>query len=204
MKYLHQWKNILMSKIFICGDSFAVPDPEYGKCWVDLIGNVTNLAQVCATNLLISQQVDIAIREKAKFIICLFTSSSRQLVKFENAVKPISWYSIDATEFDSRQKKLLKQYATEFFDLPTAIYESQCIIENTLHKLESSQIPYKFDQGGFEHKIEKTYFKEYNHRRSKFNLWDYAEKRTYRPYYHITDSTVHKQISEYYLNAIKT
>jgi hypothetical protein len=193
-----------MTKVYICGDSFAVPDPEYGSCWVDYLGDTNNLAQVCASNLLISQQVDRAIQEESKFIICLFTSSTRQLVRYKDTVKPISWHSIDTTDFDPTQKKLLKQYAAEFFDLDTAIYENKCIIEHTLHKLESSNIPYLFDQGGFEHRVDKKYFQHYNHRRSEKNLWDYTNTRAYRPYYHITDSNVHKQISEYYLNAIKT
>ena len=67
-----------MTDIYICGDSFAVSDPEYGPCWVDMLPAVINLAQVCATNLLISQQVDRAIENQAKFIICLCTSSTRQ------------------------------------------------------------------------------------------------------------------------------
>lgn len=193
-----------MSKVYICGDSFAVSDPEYGLCWVDLLGDVNNLAQVCATNSLISQQVDQAIGEHAKFIICLFTSSTRQLVKYKDKVRPISWHGIDTTDFNPKQKKLLKEYSVEFFDLNTAIYENQCIIEHTLYKLESSNIPYLFDQGGFEHRANKNYFQHYNHRKSKKNLWDYTDTRTYRPYYHITNVNTHKQIAEYYLNAIKT
>ena len=38
--------------IYVCGDSFAVPDLEYGPCWVDLLQQklpVKTLAQVCAS-----------------------------------------------------------------------------------------------------------------------------------------------------------
>lgn len=192
-----------MSDIYICGDSFATPDREYGQCWVDLMGNVVNLAQVCASNSLISQQIDLAIKSKPKFIICLFTSSTRQVVRCKNTVVPISWHSIDTTEFSKYQKQILKDYAAEFFDLSTAIYENQCIIENALYKLESSGIRYQFDQGGFEYGVNKKYFEQYDYRRSKYNLWSYTTKRTFRPYYHITDINVHKQIAEYYLNEIK-
>lgn len=192
-----------MNNIYICGDSFAVPDVDYGLCWVDMLPDVTNLAQVCATNLLISQQVDYAIKNQAKFIICLCTSSTRQLVKFGTTVVPISWHSIDTTKFNNSQKQLLKKYAVEFFDLATAIYENQCIIENTLSKLESSGISYLFDQGGFEHRSKKQYFQKYQHRRSQINLWDYTKSRPFRPYYHITNNDVHKQVAEYYINEFR-
>ena len=45
----------------------------------------------------------------------------------------------------------MKKFRAEFFDLTTSIYESKCIIENTLQKLVDSNIPFLFDQGGFEH-----------------------------------------------------
>ena len=192
-----------MTNLYICGDSFAVPDLEYGECWVDMLPSVTNLAQICASNLLISQQVDRAIKDRAKFIICLCTSSTRQLVRLGKTVIPISWHSIDTTNFNDRQKQLLKEYAIEFFDLSTAIYENQCIIENTLFKLESSGIPFLYDQGGFEHRVQKEYFQKYQHRRSQINLWDYTENRTYRPYYHITDKDVHIKVAGYYLNEFR-
>lgn len=196
----------MSKRVYICGDSFGVSDPEYGPCWTDMISEryrTTNLSRVCASNLLISQQVDQAIEQRPNFIICLCTSSTRQHIRFNNEIVPYSIHSIDRTpDFDQRQKDLLKQYVVEFFDLDVAIYESQCLIENTLHKLEHSQIPYLFDQGGYEHRIDRHYFQRYDHRRSQYNLWDHAEKRELRPYYHITDINIHKQVAEYYINVI--
>ena len=196
----------MSKRVYICGDSFGVSDPEYGPCWTDMISNqyqTINLSRVCASNLLISQQVDRAIEQKPDFIICLCTSSTRQNIRFNNEIVPYSIHSIDhTTQFDQRQKDLLKQYVAEFFDLEVAIYESRCLIENTLHKLEHSQIPYLFDQGGYEHGIDRQYFQHYNHRRSRYNLWDHAKRREFRPYYHITDSNIHKQVAEYYINVI--
>ena len=69
-----------MKKVYVCGDSFCVSDLEYGECWVDLLGkdrDVTSLAQVSATNTLISMQVDQAIAENAEFIIVQGTSCTR-------------------------------------------------------------------------------------------------------------------------------
>lgn len=194
-----------MTKVYICGDSFAVSDSEYGLCWVDYLGDVNNLAQICASNLLISQQVDCAIREQATFIICLFTSSTRQLIKYKDKVKSISWLSIDSTDLNNTQKKLLKGFAAEFFDLDTAIYENKCIIEHTLYKLELSNIPYLFDQGGFEHSSYgsvKKYFNKYEKYRSQYCLWDYASTRNYRPYYHITNDEIHIKVANYYKEKI--
>jgi len=196
----------MSKRVYICGDSFGVSDPEYGPCWADMIASqykTTNLSRVCASNLLISQQVDQAIDQRPDFIICLGTSSTRQHMRFDNEIVPYSIHSIDSTtQFDQRQKDLLKQYVAEFFDLGVAIYENQCVIENTLHKLEHSQIPYLFDQGGYEHCVDRHYFQQYTHRRSQYNLWDHAERREFRPYYHITDSNIHKQVAEYYINVI--
>jgi hypothetical protein len=196
--------------VYICGDSFGVSDLDYGECWVDHLSksvNVKNLSIVCASNLLISQQVDRAIRENADFIICLCTSSTRLEVLFQGRVIPFSVHSIDhTTKFDTQQKQILKKYINEFFDLDSAIYLNRCIIENTLQKLLDSRIPFLFDQGGFEHKsfggIDTEYFLKYKTYKSKFNLWDYITTKNYRPYYHITDTAVHLKIANYYLNNI--
>lgn len=196
--------------VYICGDSFAVPDLEFGKCWVDLLSahlTVVNLSVVCASNLLIAKQVDQAITEKANFIICLGTSSVRLETNLNNTVIPFSINSIDnTTPFNEHQQTILKQYITEFFNLDIAIYKNQCIIESTLQKLKDSKIPFLFDRGGFEHSSfrgsNKLYFQKYQTCISKINLWDYAPSRTYRPHYHITDSAVHEMVFQYYYKII--
>lgn len=196
--------------VYICGDSFAVPDLDFGRCWVDLLSDhvkLVNLSVVCASNLLIAKQVDRAINENANFIICLGTSSIRLETSINGNVVPFSVHSIDnTTPFNTHQQLILKQYVTEFFDLDIAIYKNQCIIENTLQKLIDSNIPFIFDQGGFEHKSftgsNKLYFQKYQPYISKLNLWDYAPTRTHRPYYHITDSAVHEKVFQYYYKII--
>ena len=75
--------------IYVCGDSFAVPDLEYGPCWVDLLQQklpVKTLAQVCASNLMISMQVDNAIKNNAQGIIVLFTASTRFQTRQNNKI----------------------------------------------------------------------------------------------------------------------
>lgn len=195
--------------IYICGDSFGVSDPEYGPMWADHLGQhctAKNLSQVCASNLMISQQVDIAIHNNADFIILLCTASTRGQTQLNNEVVPYSIHSLDHTApFDNRQLAILKSYTAEFFDLGLAIYENKCIIESMLSRLVASDIPFVFDQGGFEHHsygAVETYFTRYNPYRSQHNLWDYADARTHRPYYHITDARVHLDVADYYSGLI--
>lgn len=195
-----------MKQIYICGDSFCVSDAEYGPCWVDYLSQqrlVRNLACVAATNLMISMQVDQAIEESADFIIVQGTACTRSQTKYHNKIVPYSYHtaSKDTTPFDQTQLDILKRYYTEFFDIDLAVYENKCIIENTLHKLVHSGIPFLFDQGGFEHASfgsTNQYFEQFEKYRSKINLWDYATTRSYRPYYHIVDDNVHKRVAEYY------
>ena len=191
--------------IYICGDSFAVPDRDYGPMWADHLGQhlpVMNLSRVCASNLMISQQVDTAIEQQAEYIILLCTASTRGQTRLDNTVVPYSIHSLDhTTPFDNRQLAILKRYTAEFFDLDLAIYENKCIIESMLSRLVASNIPFVFDQGGFEHHSYGgvgSYFTRYNQYRSQYNLWDHADVRTHRPYYHIQDAQVHQEVARYY------
>ena len=195
--------------IYVCGDSFGVSDSEYGPMWVDHLSTykpTCNLSRVCASNLMISWQIDIAIQNQSSFIILLCTASTRGQARLNNEVVPYSIHSLNhTTPFNSDQLDLLKQYTTEFFDLDLAIYENKCIIESMLSRLIASKIPFVWDQGGFEHHSYSgaaNYFEQYNQYKSKFNLWDYADNRTYRPYYHITDPKVHINVAQYYLGLI--
>lgn len=188
--------------IYICGDSFGVPDPEYGPGWMDQIGATTNLCRVSASNLLIAQQVDRAIEAGAGKIIVLFTSSTRSEKIQNGAAIPFSWHTASSTTtpFDNRQLQILQDYFAEFYDLGLAIYTNQCIIEHTLARLDRSGIDYVWDQGGFEHPSMGggICFTEYNSTRSDLCLWDFSRTREYRPYYHITDAKIHQDIATYY------
>ena len=193
--------------LYICGDSFGVPDPAYGVCWVDYLQqlvpsyHIINLSRVCASNLMISQQVDQAIPH-ADQIIVLCTASTRSQTRLNGQVVPYSIHSLDSTTpFTTRQLGALKSYTGEFFDLDLAIYLNQCIIESMLQRLTDSHRPFVWDQGGFEHASyggTQQYFAKWSRRRSSRNLWDYTKSREHRPYYHITDDHVHRDVAEYY------
>ena len=222
-----------MKTVYVCGDSFASTDSDYpGMSWTEqLNANIVNLSRVAGSNLLISLQVDKAIANQPDYIICLFTGVTRDEVQFGDTVtkttlldrfynyaNPIAGtdlvsYSIPTMEygpFDKRQLSVLKDYHSNFLDLDLLIYKNKCIIESTLQRLADSQIPFVFDQGGFEHKsfsIKTDYFKKFDSYRSKHNLWDYAPKRNLRPYFHIDNPATHKMIAEYYndkINSINT
>lgn len=199
-----------MKKVYLCGDSFGVPDPNHGDCWVDLLKKkidceIVNLCRVCASNLLISSQIDQAL--DADFTIVLFTASTRNQVRYHGEIVPYSIHSLDdTTPFDEKYLSDLTKYSLKFFDLETSIYQSQCIIESSLQRLVDRGRPFLFDQGGFEHPSygsNKKYFEKYQGHRSKYNLWDYANNRTHRPYYHITDTKIHEMIADYYAEQIQ-
>lgn len=198
--------------IYVCGDSFATPDPAYGPCWVDLLAqrwHTVSLGVPAATNLLIARQVDQAIAQGAQFVIVLGTAVTRGEKRVGNTYQPFSYHtaSDQTTQFSPQQLKILRDYYTEFFDLDLAIYQNAITIEHTLAKLQASGIPFRFDQGGFEHPsfggAGLNYFGAYAANRSRINLWDHADKRTYRPYYHITDPAVHRTVADYYTQEIE-
>jgi hypothetical protein len=220
--------------IYVCGDSFNTSDKDYsGQSWYDKFSKLTphsiNLSMVCASNLLISLQVDRAIKSTPDFIIVSFTSVTRAEVAFthkktqelldrfysltsiKNKLANLTCYTIfgvnTATALSAKQQKLLEQYTKEFFDLDLAIYRDQIIIEHTLQKLVDSEIPFLFDQGGFEHPsygtVDKKYFTLYDQYRSAYNLWDYMPNRSFRPYFHITDDDITTKIAKYYYSYVK-
>ena len=222
--------------VYICGDSFGCSDTEYGPGWVDKLAkklqgetDVVNLSRVCASNTQIGLQVEHAIANCAEYIIYLATSSVREdvvlntaesfadlLDRFVDIANPVEGknltsYSVqslnDTTLFDTSQLNMLKQYHATFFDLDVAIYRNELIIEGVLSKLKTSGIPFKFDQGGFEHasfsNSKKNYFTAYNNHRSEICVWDYVTKDLkHRPYYHIEDQLIHEEIAEYYYKLI--
>ena len=217
----------MKQSVYICGDSFTVDDQDYDHIpWTKQLDAIS-LGSVCANNQLIALQVEHAIAEQAKFIIVEFTSVTRDIVQYtdqkqdnlldrfysltaqDNKEKDLTSYTIWATNtalaLSQEQRDILDSYNKQFFDIGVAIHRDSLIIEATLQRLVDSAIPFLFDQGGFEHPgyaSAGTYFTKYNQYRSELCLWDYADKRTHRPYYHITDQTVHDNLAKYYQEVI--
>jgi hypothetical protein len=196
---------------------------------------VTNLSICCASNLLIRMQVDRAIANQADFVILLGTACTRsqghvQKVNQPNAdiynrfvrigdqnddvgMRDLACYSIHSLNetcvFDKDDITAIKDYQSRLFDLDLAIYENKCIIESSLYQLTEHNIPFIFDQGGFENpmfgNVRRTdYFSRFNKNKSKINQWTLSSysPNTNMAHFHITDPTVHAQIADYYTTTI--
>ena len=183
--------------IYVCGDSFASSDPRSDITpWHELL-DCTSLGEVGASNVMISKQVDIAIEQRAEFVIVLFTSSCR----YEHESGPYTIQNPIESGLNSVQRDIIKSWTAEFFDLDREIYKNKCIIEGVLSRLDQSGIPFLFDQGGFEHPkwgVTQRYFTYYDSHRSKYNLWDYGDSLKFVPCFHIDDQNIHNQVAEYY------
>lgn len=190
--------------IGICGDSFCGPDADYPcTIWAEQIPNVVNYSFNCASNTLISQQVDCALATYPQFVIVCFTSCTRgEIVDDKNNIIPFTRMNKIGDRLSNAQRDAVELYNKHIFDLNIEIYRNKCIIESILQKLVDSGVPFLFDQGGFEHKIDTSYFEKYKSYRSKWCLWDHGDSHQFRPTYHIQDQDIHNQIADYYNRAI--
>lgn len=193
----------MSSKFYICGDSFSDIDPLYTQIvpWVEQIPGSINLALKCASNTMISLQVDDAISNNANFIRVNFTSCTRGEFVDNNEIIPYTRINTVGDQLPKEIRTVVDMYTMQVFNLELEIYKNKCLIESVLQRLVDSGIPFSFDQGGFEHPTfgaTQTYFTKYNAYRSKYNLWDYGDSKIHRPYFHITKQLVHNEIAEYY------
>lgn len=170
-----------MKRMYICGDSFCVDDPEYGKTWVNLLQESTsdlkviNLASSGASNYLIYLQVKKALAENCDYLIYNATSSIRQEFSIKhdsrqdcverywnlnnnnrNTASMIcsSWETVDRHNSHLIQKSQVKKindFFKEFVDLPNLIEKNFVFIDYTLNLLSSSNTAWAWTRGGFEH-----------------------------------------------------
>jgi hypothetical protein len=191
---------------------------------------IQNLGRVSASNLHIAMQVEHALQCQADFVIVLATSSLRTdvslgipdsslclLERYVNLTQPNCKNGLVSTSisylknnniFSKQQAALLQQFYAEFADVEVEVFKSKLIIEATLHKLKASGTPFLFDRGGFEHPnfagSKTQYFSDYREFFSDINLWDHVTlPMPLRPYYHITDVTVHQTVADYYCQKIQ-
>lgn len=172
-----------MKTVFICGDSFGCPDLEWSVTpWPKILQQklipdwqVKNLSISCSSNLLISLQVDRAIKSQADYVIMLATSCTRfhGKIKDQNqhialldrfrrigqhdpdeSTKDLACYSLQSLDatcvFDQATQSIIHQYQKTMFDLDVEIYQNQIIIERNLLQLVRSGVDFVFEQGGFE------------------------------------------------------
>jgi hypothetical protein len=215
-------------KIAICGDSFCYPDSEYGVMWADLLAiklgsdhEIINLSSVGASNMLISLQVDHALESDVDHVLCHFSSCTRETYRAHDSDLSLfeqfqagdlipyaipSCTTLESTVDKSRVEQIRKHYI-QYQDLDCTIYTNKCIIERVLYTLRASKCKWAWDSGGFEHHSfggdsQQDYFGQFEHNRTGTCLWDYADGRLYRPYYHITDPYIHQVIADRYASWI--
>lgn len=203
-----------------------------------LLGNdyqVINLSISCASNFLIRVQVDKAIKESADFVILLGTSSTREQGKVKNIPpqydnvydrfrkigqedsdrfrRDLACYSMvslnDTCEFEPKDVSVLQEYYGVVFELDLEIQKNQYIIESSLYTLREHDIPFLFDQGGFENPIfgnvrEQDYFANFKQYQTLINQWTLASMLpdSNRYHFHIVDQPTHQDIANYYCQNI--
>lgn len=190
--------------------------------------DVINLSVSCASNLLIRIQVDLAIEQSADFVILLGTSCTRDqgLIKStktdhvdiysrfarigekdqSHQTRDLACYSMlsidDSCVFSKEDQIILKEYHSRLFDLDLAIAHNKFLIESSMYSLVHNNIPFLFDQGGFENPIfgtvRRSYFDQFEDFRSEINMWTLAKDLPNQPHKHILDQDIHKNICDYY------
>ena len=196
---------------------------------------ITNFSISCASNFLIRIQVDLAIDAEADFIIMLATTCTRSQGKLKNKKtqykniydrfcrigqldldehkRDLACYSMRSLDetcvFSGTELNTLKEYRTDIFDLELSVLENQFIIESSLHKIKNYDIPFLFDQGGFENPIfgdvyHDNYFAEFSNNKTEINQWTMAHQllKPRQPHFHIVDAESHSKIANYYRQKI--
>jgi hypothetical protein len=228
-------------RIFVCGDSFCVRDPEYGPAWIDYLCNalpdadVITLSSPAASNYLIYLQTQHALTNGADYIIYHATSSIRQefllrpddserdhYQRYWNIADPqqnpsmacTSWLNPDKTTVGVLSKSdshKIKNFFCQHLDLTSVIEKNHIFIKHTLAMLESAPNlkNWAWSRGGFEHRTFAQHqfwdFSQYQSRECHINLWDKFEPghRLERPFYHIVDHDVKRDVAEEYINLLK-
>jgi len=192
--------------------------------------DIINLASCGASNYLIYLQVKQALASNCDFIIYNATSSIRQEFSIKqdsftkddvsryhnmnnsNTNTPMicgSWLGIDRHYKDlinSKQANEILTFYKKYVDLPSLIEKNFIFIAHTLDLLDRSQINWAWSQGGFEHKnfSDNQYpqFDQYRKKECPENLWDHYVRDQIRPWYHVTDRTVHQNVCKSYENIL--
>ena len=214
-----------MKHIYICGDSFATPDPDYGTMWAELLQHelgadyrIVNHSSVAASNLLVAVQVDHAVQQQADFVIVLATACTRNealvlpetdqdlMSRFlKHELVSYSIYRPYRSQLNTADQQAIYDFHRRYTDLELNIFRDHCILLGTLYRLTESGTPFLFDQGGFEHPKfggSRSYFEQFRDQRTDLNVWDYGTTEAERPYYHILQPEDHARIAEYYRKKI--
>jgi hypothetical protein len=112
---------------------------------------------------------------------------------------------------------VIKEFFTKFVDFSVLIEKNYIFIKSTLDLIVSSKKLKKWiwSPGGFQHKNFNNFdnndfkldFSNYKNYQSSINLWDKYDadhwRTTRRPYHHITDPHILKNLCNYYADVLQ-
>lgn len=220
-----------MKKILICGDSYAITDPDFpGLHWTEKMLDkaadieVWNFAYGGASNGLICLQLLQGLEFDPDFVIMIFTDHTRYEVDRDTEHMP---YQLDQQALIEHMKQ---RYTTNMY---TNLGEKNDIINNFLQNavsdefaklknyflisfclqtLEQRGIPFCYSLGGFEHfqqnykhnirtHFHKDLFDQYTSKEIPINLC-YGGPQVKRPYFHVTNPAVHELFANFCMEQI--
>lgn len=207
-----------MTRILICGDSYAVTDPAYpGLHWSEKILDfsadfeVINLAYGGCSNALIALQLSQGLRFNPDFVIFSFTSDGRYEFDSDINALPSSLSSMEIADY------LKRRYTTNLYDKESkksraaVIYQMETASENLeklknyfyimycLNEVTRRQIPFCYSLGGFEFHQDyngllnqnflSNSLNDYKKQELLTNLWKYTNHST-SAYFHVDDPKI--------------
>lgn len=193
-------------------------------------GEVINLGRDGASNYHIYQQVKYALDNRCDYLIYHATSSIRQefVVKQDHASRDSldrymdihlprnksmicgSWGAPEKNFTDilrTEQIDQIRNFFLEYIDFASVIEKNYIFIMHTLDMIKNSNLKkWSWSRGGFEHpkfgNVLEWDFSKYADTHCPIDLWQYYDRSIIRPYYHVQDKDVLKNLCNYYLNLL--
>jgi hypothetical protein len=189
---------------------------------------VISLAIPGASNFQIYLQVKEALAQNCNYLIYHATSSIRHEFLAHPLVSPqqgyknywdrtcpdelrqmvcTSWLTPEnSLILDASQIKLIKTFFKKFINLDSEVEKNYLFIISTLNLINDSGVKnWLWSRGGFEHKNfknAKSWLFDFADREVDYNLWDYYDAQSTRPFYHISDVSVIETACKHYSNML--
>lgn len=205
-------------KILICGDSYAVTDPEYtGLHWSEKILDfspefeVINLAYGGSSNALIALQLSQGLRYNPEFAILTFTSNGRyEFDKDINAMPQTTGpaeiadyfkrrYTTNTYAHDLEKNRASIEYLASVASDNIEKLKNYFYIMYCLTTLQTQGVSFCYSLGGFAYKQDYNMFLNRNFVNNQLadfqsqellvNLWEHGHKPS--PAFHVDDPAVH-------------
>jgi hypothetical protein len=216
--------------ILICGDSFAITDPNYpGLHWSEKISShgysISNLALGGSTNSQIKMQVHQGMSLNPDFVVVLFTSPNRAEfdkninvsgpdVLSDSNIRNYNFARYDTSCYqDQKKNKFWFDYLAHAASQDFEIIKEYFTILGTLQYLESKCMPFCWSLGGFQYdpdlsdllskNVLKNELIRYEDRRIHLDLWAHTQQGEDIPWFHVPDEKILESFSNECLQHIK-